>query len=63
MTQGALAGRLAAIVASVERRLAERQARRPEAVLERAVEEVLAREPAAAWLRPWPEGAGGRCRR
>ncbi|QIA27359.1 indole-3-glycerol-phosphate synthase [Thermaerobacter sp. PB12/4term] len=45
MTQGALAGRLAAIVASVERRLAERQARRPEAVLERAVEEVLARKP------------------
>ncbi|GAB6876514.1 indole-3-glycerol phosphate synthase TrpC [Thermaerobacter litoralis] len=42
---GSGAGRLAAIVASVQRRLAERQARRPEAALERAVEQVLQREP------------------
>lgn len=39
------AGRLAAIVASVQRRLAERQARRPEAALERAVEQVLQHQP------------------
>ncbi|HEY8415439.1 MAG TPA: indole-3-glycerol-phosphate synthase [Thermaerobacter sp.] len=38
-------GRLAAIVASVQRRLVERQARRPEAALERAVEQALARAP------------------
>ena len=37
--------RLAAIVASVERRLAERQAQRPEAVLEAEAEAALQREP------------------